>query len=127
MEKTPSQDGDRPEVLNLKQITSIKKLQKLTGQPDLLKELVDGFLKDAEVGLERLKGAIEADDHKETEQIAHKLKGAAGNLGALRLMATLGSIEDRAAEGLPLPEDSLERVGADFQEARRALLNETSP
>lgn len=126
MDKGSPQDHSRLEVLNPRQLASIKKLQAFPGQEDLLSELVESFIKDAQSAIERLRAAIEAGDLEGVEQAAHKLKGASGSLGADRLMAALGELEDSASEGGPLPTGILLRIEATFKDARLALLEEVS-
>lgn len=66
-------------------------------------ELVDLFLDDMPGQLDRLRKAVEEADMDSTARAAHRIKGAAGNVGADRLSRICGELEksSRAAEAAP--------------------------
>ena len=68
-------------------------------------ELVDLFLDDMPEQLDRLRKAVEQADTDSTAKAAHRIKGAAGNVGADRLSQICGELEQsrRAAEAAPSP------------------------
>ena len=67
---------------------------------DFMIELVDLFLDDMPEQLEGLRKAVEQADSDSTAKAAHRIKGAAGNVGAERLSQICGELEhaSRAAE-----------------------------
>lgn len=89
---------------------------------DFMIELVDLFLDDMPEQLDWLRKAVEQADTDSTAKAAHRIKGAAGNVGADRLSQICGELEQssRAAEAAPsqevLTEIELEweRVRVDF-------------
>jgi len=62
-------------------LASLRELQQ-AGDPDLLNELVEMFLTDAEPRLVSLRKAIEQVDAPAVEREAHALKGSCANFGA---------------------------------------------
>jgi len=94
-----------------------------TGSPGFLTELIDLFLKEAAVLMEKLRDSDAAQDAQGFERAAHTLKGSSGNLGAqamARLCADLqmiGRAADwkRAAEILPSLEAEFTQVRAELE------------
>jgi len=70
---------------------------------DFMIELVDLFLDDMPEQLDCLRTAIEQADSDSTAKAAHRIKGAAGNVGADRLSQICGELEQssRVAEAAP--------------------------
>ncbi len=62
-------------------LAGLRELQQ-AGEPDLLSELVELFLTDAEPRLVALRKAIEQGDAHAIEREAHALKGSCANFGA---------------------------------------------
>ena len=91
-------------------------LQRLGGDADLARDVVDLFRLDWPTSLARLRAALEAGDAGAVQRAAHSLKGAAGNLSAGPTTAAARDIEhlaearDLAAAGAELPR--LEREAA---------------
>jgi signal transduction histidine kinase/ligand-binding sensor domain-containing protein/CheY-like chemotaxis protein/HPt (histidine-containing phosphotransfer) domain-containing protein len=81
-------------VLDPGRLASLRRLGELTGQP-LVREVVDGFLKETPGRLERMRRALVSGDAEELAFIAHSLKGSSGQLGALRVAALSGELEGR--------------------------------
>ena len=93
--------------------------------PNPLQELVDLFLKDARLRLQKLGLALEAKDWAALASTAHTLKGSANNLGARQLAALLASLEKHAkTSNLTDSANILLNVRSEFQEVERALLAE---
>ncbi len=69
------------------------------GEPDILTELVDLFLEDAEPRLSTLREAIASGDAEGVERAAHTLKGSAGNMGARRMSMIAASLQDAGTSG----------------------------
>ena len=100
-------------------------LERMDGDADLLREIIDIFLEDHIDGLRELRAASQARDNSRLQRAAHTLKGAVGNFVAvqatnlaLRLEATCkgGDLEG----GLALV-DSLEREVSRLAVALRAV------
>jgi signal transduction histidine kinase/ligand-binding sensor domain-containing protein/CheY-like chemotaxis protein/HPt (histidine-containing phosphotransfer) domain-containing protein len=81
-------------VLDPGRLASLRRLGELTGQP-LVRDVVDGFLKETPGRLARMRGALVRGDAEELAFIAHSLKGSSGQLGALRVAALSGELEGR--------------------------------
>lgn len=64
------------------------------GDPNEEKELLDLFFKQAELSMGELKSASEKSDHRAWEKAAHRLKGAAANLGAANLAQICADAEN---------------------------------
>ncbi len=62
-------------------------------------ELLTIFLQDAENSLDKLERAIAAQDVRSTEVVAHSLRGASANVGAIALAATAAQLEQIARGG----------------------------
>ena len=93
--------------------------------PNPLQELVDLFLKDGRLRLQKLGLALEAKDWPALSSTAHTLKGSANNLGARQLAALLASLEKHAkTSNLTDSANILLNVRSEFQEVERALLAE---
>ncbi|CAD5379940.1 Response regulator [Pseudomonas sp. OF001] len=74
----------------------------------------------------RLQSALAKSDHDEVRKEAHRLKGSAGNLGALALAALACDIEQYAATRQAVPADSAERL-AQLAEASVRRLQQRYP
>jgi histidine phosphotransfer protein HptB len=95
------------------------------GEPDVFAEVARLFLADVPIHLSALDAAIAADEKESVRQIAHRLRGGALEIGAVRMApvcaaiehaARAGSLEDAAAQA-----DSL---GREFASARLELEQE---
>ena len=76
---------DRNIILELKEIMA-----------DDFTILVDTYLEDARVNLQRLQEAWEQRDWHTLNRGAHSLKGSSGNIGASKLSALCAEVEKRA-------------------------------
>lgn len=85
-------------------------------------EVVTTFLDNTTAQIESLVQACAASDLQLAERAAHKLKGGCSAIGANRLSALCGELEDLARAGTspPTPESTVEIV-AEFQRARIEL------
>jgi HPt (histidine-containing phosphotransfer) domain-containing protein len=79
----------------------IDTLRQLTppGEPDVLKEVLQLFLEDVPVRVNRLRAAWTAGDATEVQRAAHSLKGSAGNIGARDMLAVCRLLDDRGKAG----------------------------
>jgi two-component system sensor histidine kinase/response regulator len=68
---------------------------------DQLVDLIESFIGNAGAGVAALRTAAAAGDHEAVRAAAHRLKGAAANLGAARLRAQAAAIEDAPAGADP--------------------------
>ncbi|QIN77575.1 response regulator [Rubrobacter marinus] len=69
------------------------------GEPDILAELVELFVEDAEPRLAALREAVAAGDAEGIERAAHTLKGSAGNMGARRMSEIASRLQDVGTSG----------------------------
>jgi len=116
--------GAPSETLDLGILAGLRELSS-PQNPDPLKELVDLFLKDARLRLQKLALAMAAKDLNALATTAHTLKGSANNLGARRLASLLSNLEIQAKAGnLTDSANILLSVGSEFQEVETALLAE---
>lgn len=80
-------------------VEMLKELQ-MPGMPDPVVEILEIFEADAVQVVARLQDAAEAGDIEGVRMAAHRLKGAAGNLGATELCRVLSRVEEAARSGL---------------------------
>ena len=112
-------------AINQKVIDELRALQS-AGSPGFLAELIDLFLKEAEVHVSKLRDAFAARDARVFERSAHTLKGSCGNLGAQamsRICADLQNVAhvadwNRAAELLPTLETEFSAVKTELRAER---------
>lgn len=92
-------------------------LYKIGGEEELVRELLTMFLEDNQNTLSELRSLLEAQNWHEAHQLAHTLKGTAGNLSAVRLFESAkvldDSIRDQRIDHWP---ELLARVTVDLQE-----------
>jgi HPt (histidine-containing phosphotransfer) domain-containing protein len=69
------------------------------GEPDPVTEIIDLFLRDTPSRLEEATAALNRRDSAGVQAAAHTLKGSANNLGARRLGAAAGRLENQASTG----------------------------
>ena len=82
-------------------------LERVGGDEDLLKELLDLFLQESPTYLSHIRQALQQSDPEALAQAAHTLKGAAGNLGAKIIFETASRLEQNGHnENLTTAEDT---------------------
>lgn len=74
-------------------------LDRLEGDEDLLRELVDIFLSQSWMQIQELQAALAVGDAKTIWNQAHSLKGAAAGLGAEALSRRAAQLEKAGKEG----------------------------
>jgi HPt (histidine-containing phosphotransfer) domain-containing protein len=74
-------------------------LQRLSGDEDLLADVVKMFVEDCPRRLEAIGAAVERGDAAQIRAETHALKGAAGNLSAGGVFAAARTLEAAAGEG----------------------------
>ncbi len=85
----------------------------------MCRELYETFVETTDGELEALRGAVAADDPKETVARAHSIRGSAANLDASGLSDAAGGLEAAARDGA-LPADASDQVAA-IERAYRPL------
>jgi len=92
------------------------------GEPDVYVEVARLFLADVPVHLSALNAAIAARSAKSVEQIAHRLRGGALEMGALRMAPLCAEIEQAARAGmLEQAAAQAARLNREFETTRMAL------
>ncbi len=94
------------------------------GGAGLVRQLVETFVAHAPTRLESVRTAAAGGDWAEVGRAAHALKGSAGNVGALALMAAAGRLEAACAAGEGVPElvPPVEAAWADAREHLRGVV-----
>ena len=87
-------DDDVPDVVGV--FDHEAALARAMGKPALLRKLVALFLADAPTQFERARNALASGDRRSLAGAAHRLKGAAGNLGATRFVEAARLLEEQA-------------------------------
>ena len=91
--------SDRDRVLPLtRSLDTVDGLARCMGNLDLYRRLVKGFAKTQQNFAEQF--AAVAQDTEQTIQVAHTLKGLAGNIGAKKLLAAANELEQALHNGL---------------------------
>jgi CheY-like chemotaxis protein/HPt (histidine-containing phosphotransfer) domain-containing protein len=104
-------------ILNLRVLENFRQLQ-ISGEPDLLHQLIDLYLADVPERLNVLRQALAQGDAARLAQTAHSLKGSSANIGAQRVARVCLELErcgkandlSAAAEHLATLEQELERA-----------------
>ena len=121
MAATASQPLD-PEV-----VASLVDLGDEDGQ-SILKILADIFIdEECPACLKRIGDALQAGDHEELAEAAHKLKGGAGQLGALPLRELCAELEEKSRKAdASVAAELLQRITAETQRVCAALQSEVA-
>jgi CheY-like chemotaxis protein len=110
--------------IDLSVVESLLQIQ-VPGEPNLLLELIDMFVKDTPKKLDSLRNALQQSDFVEVRRVAHTLKGSSGSLGANQMMKICAEMEQRCKnnsfEGL---ENILLQLEMEFIRAESVLLHE---
>lgn len=108
-------------VLDMSVMAAIRSLG-APGEPDVYAEVANLFLADVPIHLSALGAAIAAEHTESVGQIAHRLRGGALEMGALRMAPLCAAIEHAARAGslehAPAQAAALDR---EFAAARAAL------
>lgn len=94
-----SGDGEFPEVLPGIDIES--GLRRVSGNRTLYKKLLRQFYKDHTDAATASKESLERGDVESAKRMAHTIKGAAGNMGAVALYEAAGELESGIRENRP--------------------------
>jgi HPt (histidine-containing phosphotransfer) domain-containing protein len=110
-----------PPVLDVLVMAAIRALGD-PGEPDVYAEVARLFLADVPIHLSALGAAIAADRIESVCQIAHRLRGSALEMGALRMAPVCAAIEHGARSGsLEHAAEQADRLDCEFASARREL------
>ena len=113
-------------ALDPEALASLRSLQE-EGEPDVLQELVDMFLADAEPRLASLREAVARGDGGTVEKEAHALKGSCANFGAHPMAALCQQLQASGRSGdLADARDLLERLDQEYGRVCAALNAELS-
>jgi signal transduction histidine kinase/CheY-like chemotaxis protein/HPt (histidine-containing phosphotransfer) domain-containing protein len=103
-------------------------IQRLGGRENMVERFIELFLKQASSSISSLQEAIRLGEMEEVRSQAHTIKGAAGNISALRIQKTAAAIEGIAKRGLLDGVDALvvqlDSEIAEFRETARVYLVE---
>ena len=83
---------DRAVMATLRQLTT-------PGEPDVLTEVLQLFLQEVPLRMDRLRIAYAAGNIEEVYRAAHSLKGSAGNIGAQRFMGVCRQLDEMGRAG----------------------------
>ena len=100
-----------------------------TEAPDFLATLVGHFLHDTPASLTGMERALEARNFVELARLAHRLKGSAGHLGALRMTHCCDQIQVMVKEAQTAEACAqwIEELKTDFVQVQAALAKEIGP
>lgn len=91
-EPVPVDDGEpRVELWRLREATG--------GDPDLIREMTELYLSEAVRFMGLLKQSLQDGDVKKVREHAHAIKGSAANMGAVKVLALSGKLENLAEKG----------------------------
>src|SRR5262249_35687568 len=96
--ETEPQDAAGPEAVGTAHLEGLRDLQE-EGGPDVLAELIQMFLRDAERSLGNIRRAVAGQDIEALVRAAHTLKGSSANMGARLLSAASLRVEVLARAG----------------------------
>jgi CheY-like chemotaxis protein len=74
-------------------------LDRVDGDTDLIHELLRDYLNDTQSTLLAMRDAYDERDWRQMQKLAHKSKGASGNIAAMRMQQILSDIEIAAGNG----------------------------
>ncbi|HEU4811529.1 MAG TPA: Hpt domain-containing protein [Nocardioides sp.] len=112
-------DGERP-VIDLERQSLLRTLGPDDGW-GLLPMVVKSFLDDCPMILESLRRSVETGDSEAVRTSAHRLKGAAANIGAARVAASCVDLEQATPDTTPSDADVLARLEAELDLAAPQL------
>ena len=111
-------------AINPKILNDLRSLES-QGAPGFLAELIDVFFREFDRHLQGLHAAIQSQDAREAERVAHTMKGSSGNLGAEALSRVCAALQNAAhAADWAVLRDLAPKVEAEYERARLELLAE---
>lgn len=113
---------NRERTANTGLIDSSELLNRVEGDRELLRELIDTFLSETKPLLEGITDAVKKSDPPHLERAAHKLKGAIAIFGAPNVASTAQTLECMGREGnLQKAEQGLQQLEGQLIELHAAL------
>src|SRR5205814_9276620 len=95
----PSPPAELPEpVIDLQQLQALRDLQD-EGDPDMLEELIEMFLSDAQRSMQAIRDAVARQDAALLTRAARARQGSSANMGAKPLSALSLKMEEAARAG----------------------------
>jgi two-component system sensor histidine kinase/response regulator len=95
--------GVQPEIADQDVLLDPSRLDALrdmgAGAFTVVDRIVGSFVAGAEESVAEVRRAVESDQHVEVARLAHKLRGSAANLGAVRVSGLCLALEQQAADG----------------------------
>jgi len=91
----PASDID---IMDWQIVDSVRDLDDGDEAGTILAELVQTFINEFTDNIEKLKTILEAENEEELRMLAHKMKGAAANLGAKKFAELCSKMEDKAKQ-----------------------------
>lgn len=92
----------------------------MPGEPNLLEQITDAFLEDAQTRLADLRRAMASDDRAQIKRVAHSLKGMCGAIGAHH-MAALSVDLERTPLAAHVDTGLVSQLEREFTRVRAAL------
>lgn len=114
--------GAEHRALDMAVLRSFEEIQ-AEGEPDLIVELIDLYLKDAPVKLASMQEAVAGEDAEGLRRAAHGLRGSSASIGAARVAALCEGLEhaSRVASAGQEAAPLVEQLERELEDARRAL------
>lgn len=102
--------------------SQLEMLRRVSPDGSLLRKVVDAFLVEMPANLSALSDAVKLGDPPSVRQAAHRMRGAAANLGATAVAGLCAQLEQLALEGhLTAAPAILVGLGAELERAGVAL------
>ena len=90
--------------------------------PTLLSELIDSFLVNTDLRLEKLRAALEREDAEMLSRAAHSLKGSSGTFGAVNLGALCQQMQEIVDHnGTEAARDRMRQIEVEYERVKQAL------
>jgi CheY-like chemotaxis protein len=103
---SPSSDtapSSSNKVPAISQFRLAEALTRAAGEADLLRQVMAIMLEDTPKQLSLIKRAVDTRNYEEVRRVAHRIKGAASNLGADNLAKALTNLESKCTIGKAIP------------------------
>jgi two-component system sensor histidine kinase/response regulator len=95
---------------------------RVLGGSGMISELAELFFDDASSSLRTLREAVDENDARSVERVAHTLRGSSGNMGATRMAVICAELQNVGASGdLGHAAELLDRLEKEFGRVRPAL------
>ena len=113
--------GDADGVVDDAQFDALRRLSVESGDPGLLRSLVDLFADQATSQLAELRETAGEGDASKLQEVAHSLKGASATMGAIGVASASAEIEAAASRGEVAGLGELDRITRALESATVAL------